>query len=455
MIKGRTERALEDSLRRLHAGVTVEECLAVYPRQRKRLEPLLQAAAALYREPAASIADERRRVQYSRLMATIRLRPARTGGIWGWSRFVLVPVAAAAAAAAMIFGLNRLQAPDMAEAATTLTVLEGQVSVMSGQTGREVATGMTLLVGDSVSTSEGARAVVTFVDGSSMTLESDTQVTIRSISKHDDNVRVLVYQSRGRTWTYAPASRQSTIEVETPSTRLSAREAAFSTAVDDKGKTQVGAHSGGVEITSNGKRTPLSEGIVEVDREGQVTRPARAPTPELELIVRASGATAVLLSDPSGASVGYFSALSAVNQVPASAISRTGDDVSIRLPAPSKGAFRLVVGTDGKGAASVTISAGSDDDTVKLPASGSGYWSITFTVEGGALKVSRATEVAIEDLPAGVVPTPKPGNNDRNRGTPTPRRGTGTVTPSASPTRTPSSTPTPSHAPGFEPGYLN
>ena len=102
--------------------------------------------------------------------------------------------------------------------------------------------GMRLSVGDRIVTGAGARAVLTFFDGSTVTLDSDTVVVIRTLVDEDGQLHALLDQSRGSTWTHISQELGSAqVEIDTPNARVQASEASCATTVEDGGPTHVGA----------------------------------------------------------------------------------------------------------------------------------------------------------------------------------------------------------------------
>jgi hypothetical protein len=205
--------------------------------------------------------------------------------------------------------------------------------------------------GDRVVTRPGARAVLTFFDGSTVTLEEDTIVLIRSLVDANGQLRTVLAQSRGSTWTHIPqALGPAQIEIDTPNARVETNEASFATTVQDSGRTQVGSQSGALAVTSGGQRTEVTGGFqAAVEAPGVVGPTNPSARPQRELIVRVSGPVYAFLTDPEGATIGTLDPGVPVNQVPGATATRQGDQLVLRLPDPDNGRYRLGLRAAGAG----------------------------------------------------------------------------------------------------------
>jgi len=82
----------------------------------------------------------------------------------------------------------------------TLSEIEGEVSVMETDTESwtDGQVGMSLIVGDSVKTGNDSSAEITFLDGTTMELEADTEIEITSVASNDtDGTTVTITQTIG------------------------------------------------------------------------------------------------------------------------------------------------------------------------------------------------------------------------------------------------------------------
>ncbi len=145
-------------------------------------------------------------------------------------------------------------------AATTVTIISCDIQVRHGATGSFVTAtdGEVLVAGDTVRTAEGARAVLTYFEGSTVSIEPNTELTIETASSNPDGSTVVVMQQHiGRTWHVVTKliTGNSKYEVKTPASTASVRGTAF-------------------EVVSDGERTVVTttEGTV-VDRVADPDRP--------------------------------------------------------------------------------------------------------------------------------------------------------------------------------------
>jgi FecR-like protein len=145
-------------------------------------------------------------------------------------------------------------------AATTVTIISGDIQVRRGAAAAFVTAtdGEVLVAGDTIRTAGGARAVLTYFEGSTVSVEPNTELTIETAASHTDGSTVVVMQQAvGRTWHVVTKliTGNSKYEVKTPASTASVRGTAF-------------------QVDSDGERTTVTttEGTV-IDR---VPDPERA-----------------------------------------------------------------------------------------------------------------------------------------------------------------------------------
>jgi hypothetical protein len=453
MSDDRLASALDDCLERLRAGATVDECLDAHTSLRRELEPLLSAALRLSAVAGAALPDDRRAVNRARLMASLgraEAASARQARGFGWRRLIFVPAAAAAIVAALVIGLSTTQAPDRAEAATVLTILQGDVRVETSQGARAAMNGMRLHPGDRIITAVSARAVLTFADGSTVTLDSDTVVVIRGVVDQSSSFRVTLDQSRGTTWTHLPpAVGPSQVEIDTPNARVQApQEALFSTTVDRAGRTQVGAQTGALEVSSGNQTAAVSGGQrTTVDAAGVVGPASAAPRPPRELVVRVAGPVYAFITAPDGATIGTMAPGLAVNQVAGASAGAVAGQFVVRIPDPKDGAYKIGFKGTASGDVAVQGVIGAGSDTANLSVLADEDWTLGFTLKGDNLSFgqavriqggitpanvtipdrviekAKATAIAASSVPTGGTPSPTPSPSRTPDPTKTPRPG--------------------------------
>ena len=242
--------------------------------------------------------------------------------------------------------------------------------------------------GDRVVTSDGSRAVLTFLDGSTVTLEANTDVTINSVLDERGQVLVKLTQERGETWTHVPpdlGARQ--IEIDTPTARVQTNEAAFSTSVEPaSGRTEVGAGSGSIQVSSGSQRTDVTGGNrTSVDTAGVVAPTSAAAPVRRELVVRIAGPALGFVTDASGATAGVLLPGYTVSQISGASVSRDEGTIVIRIPEPAPGAFRIGLHGSGSGTVQVGVTAGGISEATTLSVADGQDWSIKLDLGSQAL----------------------------------------------------------------------
>lgn len=147
-------------------------------------------------------------------------------------------------------------------AATTVTIISGDVQVRHSATGSFVGAtdGEVLGAGGAIRTADGARAVLTYFEGSTVSIEPNSELTIETASSLPDGSTVVVMQQNvGRTWHVVTKliTGNSKYDVRTPASTASVRGTAF-------------------QVESDGERTVVTttEGTV-VDRVADPDRPGQ------------------------------------------------------------------------------------------------------------------------------------------------------------------------------------
>jgi len=126
---------------------------------------------------------------------------------------------------------------------TIFSMTGGNVSVMKAGTGNWIAAqaGMCLEVGDSIKTGDSSSAEITFLDGTTIELQADTQIEVDSLATTDtDSTTIVLEQTIGSiifrvTKVIDPASRY---EVETPTGAVAVRGSAAQVSVTEDGTTR-------------------------------------------------------------------------------------------------------------------------------------------------------------------------------------------------------------------------
>ncbi len=406
MSDDRLARVLDEGIARLKTGDGVDDIVGgVDPALAAELRPLLDAAASLHEAGPEAFPEDARRLNRARVMREIggaeavstprrrpllRLRPS-------WEQALLGAAVAAAVVLGLSVGVRTSQAPDGAEAATILTVLQGEVRVSSGAETLLVRRTAQLRPGDRIVTGAGTRAVLTFLDGSTVTLEPDTEVVIDSVLDQQGSVRVRLTQERGNTWTHVPPELGSRdIKIETPTGSVQTNEAAFATSVEPaSGRTQVDAGSGSIQVSSGNTSAEVTGGTTaSIDAAGKVAPAAPSRPPPRALIVRITGPASGFVTDPNGATVGVLTPAYQVSQISGAEVTREGTTLVIRIPEPVSGAYEIGIHGAADGTVQVASSAGSSNDLASFAVGKGEDWRLHLTVDAQSLALARPALVA-------------------------------------------------------------
>ena len=125
-------------------------------------------------------------------------------------------------ALALGFSSSVVLGPDAVVSNSTLTLVDGAVFVRhEGSAFTFAREGDVIAAGDTLRTGRGATAEFTYVEGSSVRVDSDTQIVVASLRTSD----VGVGQALGRAWHVVTSliSGGSRYEVRTPSSTASVR----------------------------------------------------------------------------------------------------------------------------------------------------------------------------------------------------------------------------------------
>lgn len=197
----------------------------------------------------------------------------------------------------MAFGLGGGFGSRALGAATTVTVISGDVEVRHSATGSFVIAtdGEVLTAGDTLRTGEGSRAVLTYFEGSTVSVEPNSELTIETASAFTDGSTVVVMQQHfGRTWHVVTKliTGNSKYEVKTPASTASVRGTAF--LVDSDGEHTVITTTEGTVVARvadpdrNGQTVDVPVPAGKTHEQKKDARPApaaAAPQPERTLTV--------------------------------------------------------------------------------------------------------------------------------------------------------------------------
>ena len=266
-------------------------------------------------------------------------------------RKLLVLVILVGAVAAFLYYPRGSSVASAADAAT-LAILNTAIEGSRGGTGFVVARdGEIYRSGDLVRANTDGRAVLTFFDGSSLSVDPGSQVKVTTLNKvPGEGIQVTIEQTLGRSWSAVQKLKtpDSRYELKTPSSSAAVRGTGFLTLVQplptggtqttyqvDEGTLQVTANAGGVVTVPAGTQVTIAEGAPAPT----VPTPI-PPSPRLE-ITTTTGLSFLVVS-PSGAACGPFGSKAEIFGCVASA-----DKIVVRDPAPGRWGFFLTTATAG------------------------------------------------------------------------------------------------------------
>jgi hypothetical protein len=174
-------------------------------------------------------------------------------------------------------------------AGANLLNIEGEVLVKKAGTDDWVTArvDMELKAGDAIMVGDVGNAVVTFFDGSTVELKSDTQLEIRELVQgKTTSIRLqqVIGESISRVEKLIdPASRY---EIETPAAIIAVRGTIMSVTVAQNGTTIAGSEEGLISVIAQGKEVLVPEG------KHSTINPGEIPSEPLE------GATSSIVSTP-------------------------------------------------------------------------------------------------------------------------------------------------------------
>ncbi len=147
---------------------------------------------------------------------------------------------------------------------TILSIEGGKVLVMKPGDAEwtEGTEGMALGVDYKIKTQSGGHAVITFFEGSTIELDSGTEITLTALDLDGTASQIGIEQKIGRTVSRVQAlmDPESSYEIETASAIAAVRGTEFYVSVTSSGTTTVGSTEGTVTVEAQGVSVELTEG---------------------------------------------------------------------------------------------------------------------------------------------------------------------------------------------------
>lgn len=207
--------------------------------------------------------------------------------------------------------------------AAALAVLRGDVDAQrAGADFSPALDGDLFASGDVVRANQEGRAVLTFFDGSTLSIEPGSQVKVTSLSRTSgDGLQVTIEQLSGRTWASVQRLRtpDSRFELRTPTATAVVRGTAFETVIEvvngqpvttiktTEGEVLVRAQGGGETTVAPGAQVTVPQGAPAPPAQPQPV------TPRLQL--QGTAGIGYLVIDPHGRTCGS-SGNATVRQIP-------------------------------------------------------------------------------------------------------------------------------------------
>ena len=262
---------------------------------------------------------------------------------------------------AMVIGVSGVIAPGGGAAlgaSTTLTIIGGDVQVSrQGAPFESAADGAILSPGDVIRTAADSRAVLTYFEGSTVSIEPSSELAIDEASAAPDGSTVVVMtQNLGRTWHVVTKliTGGSKYEVRTPAATASVRGTAFEVGVVQQANgqttTAIVTTEGAVAAAAPATAAEPEPEPVVVPAGFQTTArsserkpetPTLAPEPERKVTVNVSNENSVVV-DPLGRSNGMKDG-KLVLQTPGAQVVKTDGRLTITLPNLPDGKLSTVV----------------------------------------------------------------------------------------------------------------
>lgn len=340
----------------------------------------LLAFAAPLAHPPARLRARVRAIPLSQKHGLVRPLLRRPGAVF-----------ATALAMLLIFAMvGQLSSGPALGAVSTLTVISDGVELRQAGGPWSAATdGVILRAGDAVRTSATGRGVVTFFDGSTVSLDPSTEIVAEELEVTAGGPRVIaLFQAIGRTWSsvqrsIVPGSR---FEIRTPAATAAVRGTGFETEVETSGRTVVSTTDGLVDV--KGADAAVSVGAAQrtVVETGLQPVPPITTAPRRGVTFSSDGP--LLIVDPTGLACGLDRG-AVVRQIARCLVS-AGERTTVTLAEPTVGQYRLVLRADRDTTVSVGAAATAGAQVVASRAA-------VATLAGGATFVGSISLDAATD----------------------------------------------------------
>ncbi len=222
--------------------------------------------------------------------------------------------------------------------AATLAVLNTDITAQRGASGdfTPALDGDLFTGGDVVKADADGRAVLTFFDGSTLTVDPGSQVRVTTLNRLDGGgIQVVIEQTIGRTWASVSKLKtpDSKFEIQTPTSTAAVRGTAFETSVTRRPDGSIAviytADDGQLLVTAvaGGQTTVTPNTQVEIDQNQPAPPNPTTLPPQPTLRVTSSAGIGFAVTAPSGATCG-----SAGNKQEIFGCLQSANGITIRRP---------------------------------------------------------------------------------------------------------------------------
>jgi hypothetical protein len=246
--------------------------------------------------------------------------------------------------------------------AATLSVLGGTVEHVRGDGPRShAASGADLVEGDRIVTGVDGRALITFLDGSTITVEPGSDVAVRSMDVgHRDRSHIRVLLMAGTVWARLASwlGGRATLAIESNAYSATAHDGLIGGQTRADGSFVCWTRAGTLELAD---RQGVTLAVLQPGQKATATTPSLVVEPfavhQSALEVSVVGPALPLVVMPDGVRVAGFVPPSVeVNQVFGSlTASRSGAPKVVEVPAGAAGSYRVVLTGVENGPYTVTV----------------------------------------------------------------------------------------------------
>ena len=202
-----------------------------------------------------------------------------------------------------------------ASVAATLSILNTDITAQKGGAGDFLPAldGDLYKTGDVVQSSVNGRAVLTFFDGSTLTVDPGSIVRVTTLNRlANGGIQLVIEQTLGRSWASVAKLKtpDSKFEVKTPTSTAAVRGTSFETKVERRPDGSIAvtytADDGQLLVTADagGQATVTPNTQLEVDQGQQAPQNATPLPPQPTIRVTSSNGIGFALISPTGATCG-------------------------------------------------------------------------------------------------------------------------------------------------------